>query len=261
MAVPQAIVCILGDGKQGNSVEADLHSVGFGTFPVSWKELDGQPNGWIQISQPLDDPGVVAWVIAGTAEDFNESVRAKIAMLTLGLERKIPPATAFVLTDDQEIEDVPYSMNHIQIYRQSQKYAAKLLVAKVRPQPFSALHFHVKAHLDPLVGAWLEVGPPADEKWDGFMAAVTHAKVVGFGVGPRGKIPSKSTLLYPMLGIEGSLGDLPFNACAARNELTSEISCFMRLDGAPGNVLCLDYPENGQSCEQPGRPPVQLELI
>lgn len=261
MTLPQAILCILGDEPPEHFVEKDLQSIGFALFTVTWKELETQPNGWIQILQPLDDSAVTAWVIVGKAADFTESVRAKIAMLTLALKRKTPPATAFVVTDDEEIGDVPYAMNHIHIYRRTEKYAAKLLVAKVKPEPLSPLHFHVKAHLDPLVGAWLEVGPPDDEKWDGFMIAVTHAEIIGFGIGPRGIIPAKAQLEFPILGIEGTLGDLPFSACAAKNELTPEISCYMRLDGTPGNVLCLDYPDDDSAAIHPGRPPVQLELI
>lgn len=261
MALPQAVLIILGDEPPKSPVEAELRAVGFAPFTVTWKELNAYPNGWTQILQPLDDPGVAAWVIAGKASDFTASVRAKIAMLTLALTRVAPPATAFVLTDDEAMEDVPYSMNHIQIFRPGLRYAAKLLVAKLNPRPFSSIHFHVKAHLDPLVGAWLEVGPPDAETWDGFMVAVTHAKVVGFGVGPRGTLPAKSTLHFPMLGIEGSLGDLPFSACAARNEISPEMSCYLRLDGAPGNVLCLDYPDDDPAPAKVGRPPVQLELI
>lgn len=261
MALPQAVLFILGDESLGHPVEAELRAVGFAPFPVTWKELDAYPNAWIQILEPLDDPGVVAWVIVGKAADFTESVRAKVAMLTLALRRKNPPATAFVLTDGEGFEDVPYAMNHIHIYRPGQKYAAKLLVTTIKPQSFSPLHFHVKAHVVPLVGAWLEVGPPDDETWYGFTAAVTHAKIVGFGIGPRGAIPKKSKLQFPILGIEGTLGDLPFSGCAAKDELSSEVSCYMRLDGVPGNVLCLDYPDDDQSEEKHSRPPVQLELI
>ncbi len=76
MALPKAVLCILGDEPAGHTrdgtvdhpVEAALRSVGFATFAIAWKELDAQPNGWIQLLPPLDDPTVVAWAIAGKAE-------------------------------------------------------------------------------------------------------------------------------------------------------------------------------------------------
>jgi hypothetical protein len=235
-----------------------LRSAGFATFSITWKELDAYPNGWIQILPPLNDPAVTAWLIVGKPEDFTDSIRSKVALLTLAMERHMPPATAFVLQGEGDIQDVPYAMNHIQIYRYTQKFAVKLMVAKVKPQPFTPLPFRVKAHLDPFIGAWLEVAPQDNETWAGFMVGVTQAKITSFGVGPRGLIPTKSTLQYPLLGIEGSLGKLPFHACAAKNELSSVNSCYIRLDGTPGLLLCLEYPEEG---EKPGRSPVQLELI
>lgn len=260
MALPKAVLCILGDEPADHPVEAELRSVGFATFSITWKELNSQQNSWIQILPPLDDPAVIAWVIAGKPGDFTDEVRSKIALLTLAMERKNPPATALVLTGEGEIQDVPYAMSHIRIFRHTQKYAVKLMVAKARPQPFMPLPFHAKAHLDPLIGAWLEVAPPDNEKWDGFMAGVTQAKVIAFGVGPRGAIPARSTLRYPQLGIEGTVGDLPFSACAAKNELASDVSCYMRLDGAPNHILCTEYPDEDRP-ENVGRPPVQLELV
>jgi len=152
-------------------------------------------------------------------------------------------------------------MNHIQVYRHTQKYAVKLMVAKAKPRPFAALPFHAQAHLDPLIGAWLEIAPPIGETWPGFMAGVTNAKISAFGVGPRGLLPRKSTLEFPMLGIKGTLGEKPFSACAARNSLSDNISCYMRLDGTPSLAFCAEYPDENPLDQQSGRSPVQLELV
>lgn len=259
MALPKAVVCILGNEPADHPVEDELRSVGFATFSITWKELEAEQSGWTQILPPLDDPTVVAWAIVGKPEDFTESVRSKIALLTLAMGRQTPPATAFIVVGDGDVQDVPHTMGHIRIFRQTEKFAVKLLVAKVKLQPRPPLPLFLKAHLDPLIGAWLEVAPPDNETWDGFMAGVTHAEPVAFGVGPRGTIPKKSTLQYPILGIKGMIGDAPFNACAARNTLSSEDSCFMRLEGVPGAVVCTEYPDEnpGQKAE---RAPIQVEL-
>lgn len=260
MALPKAVLCILGDEPAEHPAEDELRSVGFATFSITWKELEAEQNGWTQILPPLDDPTVVAWAIVGKPEDFTDSVRSKVALLTLAMKRQAPPATAFIVIGDGDIRDVPYALDHIQIYRNTEKFAVKLLVAKVKPQVRAPLPFHVKAHLDPLIGVWLEVAPPVGETWDGFMAGVTNAEVVAFGVGPGGVIPRKAILHYPILGINGQIGDVPFNACAAKNTLSPEASCFMRLNGAPGNVICLDYPEEDPSAQKGKRTPVQVEL-
>ncbi|MDR0477616.1 MAG: hypothetical protein LBH14_06740 [Desulfobulbaceae bacterium] len=261
MALPKAVLCILGDEPADYAAEAELRAVGFATFSITWKELNAQENGWIQILPPLDDPTVVAWVLAGKTGDFTDEVRAKVALLTLAMQRNCPPVTAFVLTEEGDIADVPYAMNHIQIYRHTRKYAVKLMVAKAKPQPFTALPFHAQAHLDPLIGAWLEIAPPAGVTWPGFMAGVTNAEISAFGVGPRGVLPVKSTLQFPMLGIKGELGEKPFSACAAKNTLSDGASCYMRLNGTPGLVFCAEYPDEDKPEQHSGRSPVQLEFV
>jgi hypothetical protein len=251
----------LGDEPADHPAEAELRSVGFATFSITWKELNSQRNGWIRILPPLDDPAVAAWVVAGKPEDFTDEVRSRVALLTLAMQRERPPATAFVLTRDGEIRDVPYAVGYIRIYRHTQPYAAKLMLARTRPQSFPVLPFLARAHLDPLMGAWLEIAPPDNERWQGFMAGVTQAEVTAFGVGPEGMPPARSTLHFPLLGITGEMGDSPFSACAARNELSGGTSCYMRLDGAPGLVFCADYPDEEPSGQQNARNPVQLEFV
>jgi hypothetical protein len=106
MALPKAVLCLLGDEPADPTEEAVIRSTGFATFSITWKELDAVPNGWIQLLPPLDDPTVAAWAVAGRPGDFTASVRSKIALLTLGLERQAPPATAFVLTGEGEMGDL-----------------------------------------------------------------------------------------------------------------------------------------------------------
>lgn len=261
MALPKAVLCILGDEPAEHSAEAELRSVGFATFAITWKELDSQQNGWIQIFPPLNDPTVTAWVLVGKPVDFTDEIRSKVALLTLALTREKPPLTAFVLTGEGDFQDVPYALNHVRIFGYNKKCAAKLMASRTRPEGFQELPFHVKAHLDPLIGAWLEIGPPDDETWPGFMAGVTLAEVIAFGVGPKGILPKNSILEFPQLGIKGNLGELPFSACAAKNTLTGEVSCYMRLEGSPGHVFCADYLEEGLDTSREKRPPVQLELL
>jgi hypothetical protein len=261
MTLPKAVLCILGDEPAEHTAEAELRSVGFATFAITWKELDAQPNGWIRILPPLDDPTVNAWILVGKPSDFTGAIRSKIAMLTLALTRKKPPLTAFVLTDEGTFDDVPYALNHVQIFGSNKKYAARLMAARMRPADFQNLPFHVRAHLDSLIGAWLEIGPSGTDVWPGFMVGVTLAEIVAFGVGPRGVLPKTSALQFPQLGIKGTLGETPFSACAAKNDLTAEVSCYMRLEGFPGLVFCTDYLDDDPDFAGSKRSPVQLELL
>ena len=99
------------------------------------------------------------------------------------------------------------------------------------------------------------MAPPDGERWEGFMAGVTGAKVVAFGVGPRGIIPDKSTLEFPMFGIQGDFREVPFSACAAKNTLDRDTSCYLCVDGEPESLFCTSYPE-----DEPGRPVMFFDL-
>lgn len=261
MALPKAVLCILGNEPAAHPAEAELRSVGFATFAVTWNELDAQQNGWIQLLPPLDDPTVNAWVIVGKPADFTDTIRSQIALLTLALTRETPPLTAFIMTGEGDFHDVPYVLNHVQLFGHTKKYAAKLMSARTRPPEFQKLPFHVKAYLDPFIGAWLEIGPPDTDVWDGFMIGVTEAKITTFGVGSRGIIPSRSTLQYPLLGIEGTIGKQSFNACAAKNFLSYKFSCYMHLDGLPDKVFCMEYPDTKNRNNSAVRQSVQFEFV
>jgi hypothetical protein len=93
------------------------------------------------------------------------------------------------------------------------------------------------------------------------MIGVTLAEITAFGLGPRGAVPSRSVLRYPLRGIEGTVGETPFQACAAKNRLSPDVSCYLRLDGAPGLLLCLEYPDREAETTTAGRAPLQLELV
>jgi hypothetical protein len=100
--------------------------------------------------------------------------------------------------------------------------------------------------MDSFIGLWLEVGPK-ESFWEDFMIGVFGAEIAAFGVGPAGSIPKHSTLAYPMLGIKGNASGLEFSACAARNVLDVNNSCYIKIEGLPRGVFVSPYPaESGE---------------
>jgi hypothetical protein len=132
----------------------------------------------------------------------------------------------------------------LSVFSPGQAFAGKLMAARyMKKKTPSPLPLHIASHLDPLIGLWLEIGPPIGESWHGCMVGLLHAEITAFGVGSRGCIPQKSVLEYPQFGIKGNWGEHPFDACAARNTLDTETSCYMRVEGAPSAVFVTKYPE------------------
>lgn len=244
MALPKALLCVLGDNPaQEAPEEVLLRATGFATATLLWRELVIQQRGWTKLLPLLEDAAVQAWVFSGNPGDFTEELLSQISMLTLALIRPAPPLTAFVLTGSGKEPAVSDLLAHIKMFQGTTSFAAKLMAARMKPQTLSPQPFHVKAHVDPLIGQWLEIGPAPEEVWDGFMAGVVDADIAAFGVGPRGKIPGKSTLHYPQYGIKGDWGDKAFTACAARNEIGEDAACYIRVEGIPRAVFITGYPE------------------
>jgi hypothetical protein len=244
MALPKAVLCLLGEATPDAPEEALLRASGFATAALRWAEVDAIRRGWTQLLPVLDDPAVQAWVFAGHPADFDDALLSQISMLTLGLTREAPPMTAFVLLGSGEEPALPELLGHIRMFYGNTGFAAKLAALRSRPRAPLPLPFHARAHLDPLIGQWLEIGPTEGELWQGFTAGTTGADITAFGVGPRGAVPQKSVLHYPVSGIRGDWDGQEFSACAAKNDIGEDAACYLCLEGRPRVLFLADYLED-----------------
>jgi hypothetical protein len=244
MALPKALLCLL--GKSGATAEEDaLRAAGFATASITWEEIAAQRNGWTQLLPILEEPAVQAWVFAGAAEDFTAEVLSRMALLTVALRRPKLPVTACVLSGSGPEPEFPDVLGHVRVFSDA-SFAARLAAIRLKPPVLSQPDFHVAAHLDPLIGLWLEVGPGPGAVWRGFMAGVLDGEVTAFGAGPRGTVPQKTTLTYPQCGIKGDWGGRAFTACAAKNVIDGDTACYMRVEGEPRAVFVTAHPDDGE---------------
>lgn len=229
MTLPKALLCLVGDAV-GDSEDANLRAAGFATATIRWRELTASRYGWMHLAGVLDDPSVCAWVMAGEPDDFTPELLAQTALLKLALRRPHPPALAFV-PHKRAFPARPLVLrNHALVFSPDEAFAGRLMAARFKPAPTPLKSCHLKTHLDPLAGLWLEIGPEKGEAWEGFMIGALAAEVTAFGVGPRGAIPRRTTLAHPMCGIRGDVAGMPFEACAARNLVGENNETCMRID-------------------------------
>lgn len=239
MPLPKALLCVLGKAS-AHEEESRLRQAGFATAVLRWEELAGKTQDWMQLSEILDDPAVQAWVIAGEPEAFSADVLSMTSLLALSLRRESQPGTALVLYGQGRTPELPPLMRHVKIWPSSEPFAAHLMAARFRPGATLATPFHVRAILSPLVGLWLEVAP-ADGRQEGFTIGALEAEISAFGVGPRGAVPRKSRLDYPVSGIQGAVNGIPFSACAARNAIGEGEACYCKVECIPRGVFLANY--------------------
>lgn len=250
MALPKAMLCILGNQPGvGAPEEVLLRAAGFATATIRWEEVAAQQRGWMQLMPILNDASLQAWVFAGRPADITEELLSQVSMLTLGMSRPTPPVTAFVLLGSGEEPAFPDLLDHVRVFHGNASFAPRLAAARLKPMCMLPRPFHIRAHVDPFIGQWLEIGPLENETWDGFMAGVVDAEVTAFGIGLRGNLPQKSVLHHPQSGIKGEWGDLRFSACAAKNSMTSDMACYMRVEGCPRIVFITGYQDENRAQE------------
>lgn len=244
MPLPKALLCALGEYAP-ETEEAALRRTGFATAVLRWKDLADKTNDWMQLAPVLDDPAVQAWVLAGEAADFSEDLLCRTALLALALnrsgDRPSQPGTALVVRGNGPAPALPPLLGHVAVCRPQDPFAARLMAARFKPAATLATPMHVRALPDPMLGLWLEVAPAAGAAQADFSVGVLGADITSFGVGPRGAIPARSRLDFPVLGIKGQLGTRAFCACAARNELNEATACYCRVVGIPRGVFLGPY--------------------
>lgn len=256
MAFPKALLCCLGQGET-QAEEAALRAVGFAVGSVDWAELNAQPRGWMELAPLLEEAGMKALVVAGRAEEFTTEVLSCVTMFTLALTR--PLLTVFLVRDAGGDIDLPPLLQHVRLVR-GPAWAAKVMALRQKPLAAGEAPFHLRAHLSPFTGLWLEMGPEAGTEWKGFMVGVTGAEIGALGVGPRGQVPLRCTLHYPQLGILGEVDGQPFYACAAHNTLDEHTVCYVRVDGYASALFVASAPDVAEDTGEADMPPLCVDL-
>jgi hypothetical protein len=76
------------------------------------------------------------------------------------------------------------------------------------------------------------------------MFGVAGGEITAHGVGPKGTIPERTTLEYPMQGMKLQMSDTEYTAWAVKNKLTSADSYFLSIKNNPGSIIFGPMTEN-----------------
>ncbi|MDR1397831.1 MAG: hypothetical protein LBJ14_08880 [Desulfarculales bacterium] len=246
----KALLCLLDKNQDGVFEEAALRNTGFATGALSWREVESQPGGWMQLLPLLEDEDIKLCLFSGFSDEYGYEFIYQLTMLTLALRRPKLPLMAFVLDNGGVAPDFPPIMQHIMFLNRQSAFAPKLMAAAFKRNVELLKPFHIAAHVDSLIGAWLEIGPDdSSDNWPGFMAGVLDGGISAFAVGPRGVIPKKAKLIYPVFGIKGNWNEYSFTACAAKNTLDVHTSCYIQIEDAMKGLLVGAYPDEASAME------------
>jgi hypothetical protein len=90
------------------------------------------------------------------------------------------------------------------------------------------------------IGQWIEIGPQ-NASWKGAMLGVCGGEITAHAVGPKGTLPSKTVLNYPMKGMKVSLVETEYLVWAVQNEVNTDASYFAKVEGFPESMIFGPY--------------------
>ncbi len=205
---------------------------------LAWSELGGTL---------LDPANADLWLIAGLESDFQAPEKryglSMVAAMALDARAADLPILCLGLDFAPRAAALPSLLRGAKLFDgREQGWGAKAVAAAFSAPAGHSEDFRLNVIGHSLIGQWLEVGPVAGE-WPGVMLGTSgEGKITHHAVGPRGQLPEKAVLEYPLEGLEAELGGAKFVAWAVQNTLGPGDSYFVRLEGHPAKLILGHHP-------------------
>ena len=208
---------------------------------------DLEKMAWLAARDQLVDEATALWLILSSDKEIaTDSVRYGLSLLALTVQAAKGHAFPVVLLHEGRIPErdaLPTPLQGAEIYAADRPAIGAKLVARVHtPSKMVAGEYRLDLYAMPQIGQWFEVGPTRSP-WKGVLFGTLGAEVNAHGVGPKGTLPEKCVLEYPMQGLKLAMGGDEYVAWAVQNELIADSSYYVRVQGEPGSILFGPLPE------------------
>jgi hypothetical protein len=210
-----------------------------------WKD-DLEKMAWIAAKNELIEPKISLWGILGSDEDlFNPTLRYGLSLLAITVQAQkglgFPIIILQTKGDPISSDKLPTPFQGVDVFSDSDQGLGAKLVAKVyKPSKKISSEYRLDIYGNPQIGQWFEVGSESDP-WPGSMFGVEGANIAFHAVGPKGELPSKSVLEYAMKGLKLNLGDKEYETWAVQNELDTQSSYYVKVEGFPESIVFGPY--------------------
>ncbi len=201
---------------------------------------------WAKPREELIKPEISLWLILASSENLKTpSIRYGLSLLclTLQAQKGISFPVVILLTEGEMLsaETLPTPLKGCDLLSMTDPgMAAKLVVKANAPVKEIVSEYRLDTYGNPHIGQWVEVGP-CNGSWPGAMFGVAGAEIAFHAVGPKGSLPTQSSLRYPLKGIKLNLGGKEYIAWAVQNEMNADTSYFVKLEGFPESILFGPY--------------------
>lgn len=246
------LTSLIHDEALVQKVMSQLKTYGLNSNGHFWED-DLQKMGWIKPRGELLDQKTALWAILGTEADFNTpSLRYGLSMLALTVQaargHDFPIVVLQAQGNSVSSGDLTTPLKGATVLSAAgSAYGAKL-VAKVHGGSKEAMtpDYRLDIYGHEHIGQWFEVGP-GQRNWTGGLFGVTGAEITFQAVGPKGSLPEKAELNYPIQDMKLNLNNTEYTAWAVQNAIDTETSYFIQVKGAPQSILFGPYTEEADA--------------
>ncbi len=206
---------------------------------------------WIAARDEIIKDDVGLWLIYGSNDALTEeSVRKGLSLLVLTVQAQKGisfPIVGLWKGPLPESDRLPTPLRGIEWLDVNNPALAAKLVAKLHaPAKKELPEYYLDVYGNPQIGLWFETGPSAGQ-WKGAIFGVQGAEIAFQAVGPRGMLPSHSTLNYPMQGVKLTMAEREYTAWAVQNPIPEKESHFIKVTGVPDSFIFGELPEGDQA--------------
>lgn len=201
---------------------------------------------WAKPREELIKPEISLWLILTSNENLKDpSIRYGLSLLALTVQavKGISFPVVILVTDKETLhpETLPTPLRGCDFLSLTDPGMMAKLVVKVNtPVKEIIPEYRLDTYGNPHIGQWVEVGP-CNRSWPGAMFGVSGAEIAFHAVGPKGSLPTTSSLRYPLKGMKLNLGEKEYIAWAAQNEMDANTSYFVKIEGFPESILFGPY--------------------
>jgi hypothetical protein len=229
---------------------AELRRFGLASEGHFWID-DLASMAWVGVLEKMKEERPSLWVILASDKALAEpNIRYGLSLLSLAVKTHLESLPIVVLGAAGEAPAAqaapPLLKNALYLAIDSPAWQAKLVALANLPAAAGQTDYYLDAYGSRELGQWFEVGP-SSEQWQGALFAVAGAEINFHAVGPRGKLPERSTISYSQKGLKLEVNGVEYTGWALRNELSPADSYFVRVQGEPGSLVFGAYPEGDAS--------------
>lgn len=202
---------------------------------------------WAGAKEELAHPDTGAWVILASPGTLAKpQVRQGLALLALDRQSRKGALPIFLVGHDAPpaTEGLPTPLRTATACKlEDPALPVKLVAAANRPQAPNGADYRLALYPTQGLGLWFEVGPAPDHTWSGALFGASAGAIDAHGVGPKGRLPDRCTLEFPMKGLQLDLGGAVHTAWAVRNALDADASYYLRVADLGGSIVFGPFPE------------------